>query len=112
MGLFLLVAWSLTVWKDYSMSLNGPWFETNVNCANASLFSHLSNNIVRWPVRIPQRRRRNGEPPLNVEDAIWMEKITSPVEECWNAIYLLVKRCYARSLAVQQQQQSQHKQTG
>lgn len=31
------------------------------------------------------------------------EKITSPVEECWNAIYLLVKSCYAKSLAIQQE---------
>lgn len=24
------------------------------------------------------------------------------MEECWNAIYLLVKSCYAKSLAIQQ----------
>lgn len=31
-----------------------------------------------------------------------VKKITPPVEECWNAIYLLVKSCYAKSLAIQQ----------
>lgn len=31
-----------------------------------------------------------------------MEKIASPMEECWNAIYLLVKSSYAKSLAIQQ----------